>query len=137
VALAIAGGESSGNSTCYHLNVNGSTDYGLMEINDRAHPEYFHQAQTPTSWIWSDYLDSAKAAFDIYVSGGRSFGPWAAYTGGGYLAERYKGRSWMDWASFGCGQMQAALVALTTQGKTQAAALAMIASVDDDPLLYA
>jgi hypothetical protein len=74
--------------------------------------------------------------FDIYVSGGRSFTPWAAYTGGGYLAERYKGRSWLDWASWGISQMLPAVAALTSQGKTQATALAMVASVDLDTLVY-
>lgn len=136
VALALCGGESSGNATAFHVNKDGSTDYGVLEINDKAHPGYFRQPVAPASWIWADYLDNAEAAFEIYVSTGRKFTPWAAYTGGGYLAERYQGRSWMDWADFGIGQMQAAVVFLTEAGKTQAAALAIAASVDDDPLIY-
>jgi hypothetical protein len=137
IALALCGGESSGCSSAFHVNTDGSTDYGLLEINNSAHPSYFRETLTPGSWVWLDYLDNAEAAYEIYVSAGREFSPWRAYTGGGYKAERYAGRSWLDWASWGCGQMTAAVAALTKGGKTQAAALAEVASIDLDPLIYA
>ena len=136
VILALCGGESSGSSTAYHLNANGSTDYGVLQINGKAHSGYFAPQTIPEGWIWTDYLDSAEAAFEIYVSAKRTFTPWAAYAGGGYKAERYGGRSWLDWASWGIGQMAAALAALTSQGKTETAALAQIASIDEDVLRY-
>jgi len=136
VILALCGGEASGCATAYHVNANGSTDYGTLEINDKAHPEYFHQALSPTSWLWADWIDNAAAAWAVYIAAGRQFAPWKAYTGGGYLAERYGGRSWMDWASFGISAMQPAVAALVKQGKTQAQALASVASVDDDSLKY-
>jgi hypothetical protein len=136
IALALCGGESSGNATAYHVNTDGSIDYGLLEINGRAHAGYFAAQAAPAAWLWTDYLDNAEAAWEIYHAAGRSFRPWVAYTGGGFLAERYQGRSWMDWAAYGISQMLAAVAALTAQGKTQAAALAAVASVDDDPLVY-
>lgn len=136
IALALCGGEASGATTAFHVNANGSTDYGVLEINDKAHPEYFRQALSPTSFVWSDHIDNAAAAFAVYIAAGRSFAPWRAYTGGGYLAERYKGRSWMDWASFGISQLTPAVAVLVKRGKTQAAALASVASIDLDPLIY-
>ena len=137
VALALCGGESSGCATAFHVNADSSIDYGLLEINNKAHASYFGPQSPPDNWIWLDYLDSCEAAYEIYLTAKRSFRPWKAYTGGGYLAERYQGRSWLDWANYGCGQMAAALAALTKAGKTEAAALAQIASIDDDPLVYA
>lgn len=136
VALALCGGESSGAATAFHMNADGSTDFGVLEINNRAHAGYFGPQSAPDNWLWTDYLDNAEAAFEIYVTAKRRFTPWKAYTGGGYLAERYQGRSWMDWASWGIGQMLPAVAALTKAGKTSAAALAQVASIDDDELRY-
>jgi hypothetical protein len=137
VILALCGGESSGSASAFHVNADGSTDYGVLEINGRAHASYFGSQAAGNAWLWTDYLDSCEAAFEIYIAAGREFSPWNAYSGGGYKAERYQGRSWLDWASFGVGQMTAALAVLVKAGKTEAAALASIASVDDDPLTYA
>jgi hypothetical protein len=138
VALALCGGESSGSATAYHANADGSVDFGVLEINNRAHAGYFTEPQVqPEGWLWTDYLDNADAAYEIYVSAGKTFRPWKAYTGGGYLAERYEDRSWMDWAAFGVSAMAAAVNQyVVVQGKTQAAALALVASINDDPLTY-
>lgn len=136
VILALCGGEASGCTNCYHQNPDGSTDYGVLEINDRAHPEYFHQAQGPASWQWADWIDNAAAAWAVYIAAARQFTPWKAYSGGGYLAERYEGRSWMDWSSWGISQALPAVAALVKQGKTQAQAFAQVASIADDPLTY-
>jgi hypothetical protein len=136
IALALCGGESSGSASAYHTNTDGSTDYGLLEINDKAHPSYFRQASGPVGWLWTDWLNNAQAAYGVYVAAGRQFTPWMAYTGGGFKAERYQGRSWLDWASYGIGQMLPAVAALTKQGKTETSALATVASVDDDALTY-
>ena len=136
VILALAGGESSGNAAAYHVNPDGSADSGALQINDRAHASYFGPQTAPTGWLWIDWIDNAKAARDVYVAAGHRFTPWVAYGGGGYLSERYKGRSWMDWSAFGVAQMAAALAAYTAQGKAEGDALALIASVADDPLVY-
>lgn len=136
IALALCGGESSGAADAFHQNLDGSVDFGILQINDKAHNGWFTPQTVVQGWLWLDYLSNAEAAYEIYVQAGRQFSPWKAYAGGGYLAERWGGRSWMDWASFGISQALPAVAALTAQGKTQAAALAMVASVSDDPLAY-
>jgi hypothetical protein len=144
IALAVAGGESSGNSWCWRDDNDGSTDYGVMEINTRAHPEWFSLFPQPTHLNAWNYADNAKMAYTIYHNAapnspvGGSFHPWMAYNGGGYLAERYGGKSWMDWAAYGLSQMWAAAGALTKANPklTTAAAMASVASMDADPLKY-
>lgn len=136
VILAICGGESSGNASCFHANTDGSVDYGVLQINGRAHASYFGPQTAVAGWLWTDYLDSASAAFEIYMRAGRKFTPWVAYSGGGWLAERYQGRSWMDWARFGIEGMTAALASYVAGGKSEGDALALIASIADDQLVY-
>ena len=134
--LAIVGGESSGQAWAWHTNADGSTDYGLCMVNDRAHPQYFSGPVTPTGFNWMDPLSSAQAAFEIHASANWGWGPWNAYSGGGYKAERYAGKSWLDWAQHGISQMLPAVAALVKAGKTEAQALAQVASIDNDPLEY-
>lgn len=136
VALALCGGESSDDATAYHVNTDGSTDFGELEINDKAHATAFTPQTDPAGWMWMDWIDNAAEAFQIYVAAGRKWTPWNAYTGGGYKADRYEDHSWLDWAAFGITQMQASLAALVKAGKTEQAALAYIASIDLDPLVY-
>jgi lysozyme-like protein len=142
VILAVVGGESSGHSWVWNTNKNGSTDYGVLEINDKAHPEYFGPQKSPTQLSAWNYADNAKMAFAIYTSakkvkGKSPFHPWNAYTNGGYLAVRYQGRSWMHWAQHGINSMWGAYAVLMKPGKlTSAQALAEIASTDKDPLRY-
>lgn len=136
VILALVGGESSGNVACYHVNKDGSTDFGALQINDRAHPSWFGPQTVPTGWLWLDYIDNARAAFDVYVRAGRRFTPWVAYSGGGWLAERYQGRSWLDWSAFGVSEALKAIGAYVAQGKSPADAMAIVASIADDPLIY-
>jgi len=135
-ALALVGGESSGNTAAFHVNKDGSTDFGALQVNDRAHAAWFGSQAVPAGWLWNDWIDNARAAYEIYVTARRKFTPWVAYTGGGWLAERYQGRSWLDWASFGCSQALTAIGAYVAQGKTESAAMALVASVSDDPLIY-
>jgi hypothetical protein len=136
VAGAVAGGESSDSAGAFHVNADGSTDFGEMEINDKAHSGMFTPQTIPDGFNWLDWIDNARAAFQVYVDAQRKFTPWRAYTGGGYASERWQGRSWLDWSSFGISQMTPAVAALVRQGKTQAAALASVASIDLDPLIY-
>lgn len=136
IMLAIVGGESSGNAAAWHVNADGSLDYGLTMINDRAHPEYFAAPVKPDGWCWLDYLSSAQAAYAIHAAADYGWGPWNAYSGGGYKSERYAGKSWLSWAQYGVDQMTASVAALVKGGKTQAQALAQVASVDADPLQY-
>ena len=128
IMLAVIGGESSGHAWCWHVNTDGSTDYGMSEINDTAHPQYFGKVTSPTQLNWANYAQNAVMAYAIYQAAGYTWAPWNAYSGGGYLAERYAGKSWMHWAQYGIDQMNAALKAGAT--------LAQIASVDNDVLEY-
>src|ERR1700760_3109435 len=66
LALALGGGESSGDALTYHKNDDGSIDYGLLEIDNSAHVAYFQQygPANPTAWNWQNYLDNAKAAYE-------------------------------------------------------------------------
>ena len=113
-------------STAYHLNADGSTDYGVLQINGKAHAGYFSPQTIPEGWIWTDYLDNAEAAFEIYVSAKRTFTPWVAYAA---ADTRPNGTgAGPGWTGSCGGQMTVTLSALTKQGKTEAAALAQIAA---------
>jgi hypothetical protein len=136
VALAVAAGESSGTAEAYHENADGSTDYGLMEINNKAHPEFFKSVTEPTQLIWSNYAQNAIMAWQVFEAAGYSFNPWVAYTAGGYLSERYENKSWMDWANYGVQQMNAGVIALEAKKYSYVEALNELASIDNDPLEY-
>jgi hypothetical protein len=144
IAIAVAGGESSGNSWCWRVDDNGSTDYGVMEINTAAHPEWFGTVAPPPSLSVWNYADNAKMAYTIFHDAapdspqGGSFHPWMAYNGGGYKAERYGGKSWMDWAAYGLTQAWAAAGALVKLNPkwTTVQAMARVASTDNDVLEY-
>lgn len=76
IAVAIAMAESSGNSTATHLNTDGSTDYGLWQINS-IHSQYSPQL------LLSNPLYNATAAYQI-SSSGSNFHPWTTYETGAY-----------------------------------------------------
>lgn len=128
IALAIIGGESSGHAWCWNDNKDGSTDYGVLEINDKSHPQWFGAQKSPTQLSVWNYAQNAQMAYAIHAADNFGWSAWNAYTGGGYKALRYAGKSWMDWAQYGINQMLAAVAA----GET----LAKVASTDNDPLEY-
>lgn len=138
IALALCGGEASGNAWAYHVNTDTSIDYGILEIDNKAHVSYFKQysSTAPTAWNWMNYLNNAQAAYAIHEADDYGWNAWNAYTGRGYLSERYEKHSWMDWANHGIQQMLSSVKTYVAQGKTEAAALAIVASVNDDPLVY-
>lgn len=72
---AIAMAESSGNPTAVNHNTNGSTDYGLWQINS-SHTQY------NANKLLSDPLYNAKAAVAIEKSQG--LGAWTTYSSGAY-----------------------------------------------------
>ena len=76
-AWAIAKAESGLNYTAQHRNSNGTTDFGLMQINSIHHPTDAEKTQP---------LANAKKAFQIYAQAGRSFSPWSTYKSGAYRA---------------------------------------------------
>lgn len=79
VATAIALAESGGDASATNHNFNGSTDYGLWQINS-IHSSILASGQ------WSDPSANAKMAHTVYANAGNSFSPWVTYTTGKYLA---------------------------------------------------
>lgn len=141
LALATVGGESSGNAYATHTNEDGSTDYGLMQINYAANAAYWEMTSPITGvlWSWSHYLDNAWAGYQIYRYGidklkKPPFSPWNAYTRNYYLNERYNGKSWVDWAYHGITQMNSTYAAL--KAAYGSAAYTQIAGMTDDQLSY-
>lgn len=79
LAVAVALAESGGRTDATHRNSNGSTDYGLWQINS-VHGDLIR------SGSWSNPADNARMAHSVYAAAGGSFRPWATYTSGRYLA---------------------------------------------------
>jgi len=75
-AVAIALAESGGNSDATNVNSNGSTDYGLWQINS-VHADLLRAGD------WKNPTDNAKMAFKI-SAGGTSWTPWTVYKSGAY-----------------------------------------------------
>lgn len=143
LSIAVCAGESSGNAWAYNVNYPGSaqqsTDFGMWEINNMYNQEWFGPIGTPLQLNWAIPSDNAQMAYEMWsaaraarikANGPESddWQPWHAYSGGGYKAERYQGKSWLDWAQFGITQVEAALKVGAT--------LDYLSSVDNDPLVY-
>ena len=79
VATAIALAESGGDASATNHNINGSTDYGLWQINS-VHSDILASGQ------WSNPSANAKMAHEVYAQSGDSFRPWVTYNTGKYLA---------------------------------------------------
>jgi len=75
VAIAIALAESSGQIAVTHKNMDGSTDYGLWQINS------VHSSYSPARLLTPLY--NAQAAYNISGSGS-NWNPWTTYTTGVY-----------------------------------------------------
>jgi hypothetical protein len=75
IAAAIAMAESSGNTQAVDHDSNGSTDYGLWQINSV-------HGYDPARLL-NDPNYNAKAALAVYQSSG--WGAWTTYTSGAYL----------------------------------------------------
>jgi hypothetical protein len=76
IAVAIAMAESGGNTTATHLNTNGTTDYGLWQINS-VHSQY------SASLLLNNPQYNAMAAWTI-SSNGSNFTPWTTFNTGAY-----------------------------------------------------
>ncbi len=77
-AIAVALAESGGNVTATNHDANGTTDYGLWQINS------VHSSYSPSKLLTPAY--NAQAAYDI-SAGGSNWNPWSTYTSGAYLAQ--------------------------------------------------
>lgn len=77
-AVAIAFAESGGNPRSINrANRNGSTDYGLMQINS------VHKSLLAAG-NWSDPLSNMQMARRIFLDAGGKWTPWATYNSGSY-----------------------------------------------------
>jgi len=76
-ATAIALAESGGRSDATNKNSNGTTDYGLWQINS------IHKDALAIG-DWKDPSTNAKMAFMVYKQAGNSFKPWVTFNSGSY-----------------------------------------------------
>lgn len=74
VAIALA--ESGGNTTVTHKNSNGSTDFGVWQINS-VHSDLL------STHNWKDPVDNARMAASI-SSNGSNWKPWSTFNSGSY-----------------------------------------------------
>lgn len=75
VGIAVAMAESGGNPNATNKNRNGSTDYGLFQINS------IHGSLV-VGKNWSDPVENARMALKLYKDSG--WKPWVAYNSGSY-----------------------------------------------------
>lgn len=75
--LAIMAAESHGNHNAYHINTDGSVDFGCMEVDS------VHLAQIDTTNLnLFNCQDNIRAAYAIFQKQGWT--PWSTYTSGEY-----------------------------------------------------
>lgn len=85
-AVAISQAESSGNATAVNnANNNGTSDYGLMQINS-VHSDLLKQ------YNWKDPQQNMDMAYQIYKSAGGNFTPWSTFNSGAYQKFMTMGR---------------------------------------------
>ena len=84
--VAIAEAESGGDPLATNHNTNGTTDYGLWQINS------VHAALLATH-DWRNPLDNTRMAYAIWKAAGGSFTPWATYNSGAYKQHLGQGTS--------------------------------------------
>jgi hypothetical protein len=79
-ATAVALAESAGETTATNRNSNGSTDYGLWQINT-IHGQLLNQGDK------FNPLDNAKMALTVYARAGNKWTPWTVYKSGAYRGQ--------------------------------------------------
>jgi hypothetical protein len=78
IFVAIALAESGGETTASHKNTNGSTDYGLWQINS-VHKELLEQHKP-----WDNPNNNFQMAYELYAGRKGKFTDWVTYTTGTY-----------------------------------------------------
>ena len=96
-ATAVALAESGGNPTATNRNRNGSTDYGIWQINS-VHGSVLSSGNA------SDPAANARMAYTIYKQAGNSWTPWSTYT-----SQRF--RTFLPTATFAAARPVAAAAA--------------------------
>lgn len=79
-ATAVALAESGGETTATNKNTNGSTDYGLWQINT-IHGQLLNQGDK------FNPLDNAKMALTVFARAGNKWTPWTVYKSGAYRGQ--------------------------------------------------
>jgi hypothetical protein len=82
-AFAVGEAESDRYTKAYHVNDDGTTDYGLMQINS----VHFGQKVGGREITQESLYDPAfnvQVAHNFFQGAGNVFTPWAAYTSGAY-----------------------------------------------------
>lgn len=77
LAVAIAGAESTWQPGASHLNSDGSTDYGMWQINSV-------HATLLASGDWRDPFDNARMAHTVWADAS-GWTPWTTFSSGAYL----------------------------------------------------
>lgn len=77
-AFCIALAESSGRTDATHKNSNGSTDYGIFQINS------VHTALL-NGQNWQDPAANAHMAYTLWSAAGNKFSPWTTWKTGAYM----------------------------------------------------
>lgn len=78
MAVAIAMAESGGKASAVNnANTNGSSDYGLMQINT------IHKGLL-NNHKWSDPMQNMQMAFKIFSDAGSKWTPWSTFNNGSY-----------------------------------------------------
>ena len=88
MAVAVALAESSGRPNATNRNRNGSTDYGLWQINS-VHGALLRDGS------WSNPTDNARMAYKVWKQAGSSWRPWVTYKTG--AANNIMARQNKDW----------------------------------------
>jgi hypothetical protein len=84
MAVAIALAESGGNTGATNFNTNGSTDYGLWQINT-VHPDLL------ASGDWQNPDDNARMAHSVFATAGSSWTPWSTFNNNAYIPFQTRG----------------------------------------------
>jgi hypothetical protein len=77
IAVAIARAESNWSATARNLNADGSTDFGLFQINSV-------HASILAGGDWADPAANAVMAHQVWLEAGGSFSPWVTFWDGTY-----------------------------------------------------
>lgn len=91
-AVCVCLAESQGYDRAIHVNLNGTQDRGIWQLST-VHRDI-------TDAIAYDYIAATDAAYDLYVSAGKTFRDWVAFTSGVYLHDSYVGRAWRAVGNF-------------------------------------
>lgn len=79
-AVAVSGAESGWNPKATHLNSDGSTDFGMWQINSV-------HADLLAAGDWSDPFSNARMAYQIWRDAGGAWSPWSTFTSGAYMSK--------------------------------------------------